>query len=56
MINLRPLPRKDWKGVPIDASDRDGGNGNSGNSFIELSLLMSFAITVYHVTSRLRVK
>ena len=56
MINLRPLPRKDWKGVPIDASDRDGGNGNSGYSFIELSLLVPFAITVYHMTLRLGVK
>ena len=29
--DLKPLPRKKWDGIKIDASDRDGGNGTSGN-------------------------
>ena len=29
--DLKPLPRKNWDGIKIDASDRDGGNGTSGN-------------------------
>ena len=26
--DLIPLPRKNWTGVPVDISDRDGGNVN----------------------------
>ena len=28
--SLNPLPRKNWDTIPIDASDRDGGNGKPG--------------------------
>ena len=36
--SLQPLPRKDWNGIEIDASDRDGGNGKPGKVQTDLQL------------------